>query len=304
MSGWHETMDESREGGKEGELRPEMKVTPLGMLHWEDIEQALGGQTSEGVVCKPPGEDRKFIFINSTDDRICDFKKDCEAGWDERLCLGPRFEGTESLLISGGDRQTNGVYSLVRDDEGEPSYYSRIDGGSYLSKRQDWQISAGDSLSDKVIRYKRKRGKSDTVPYDGWEKVNEGINEGEKDRRTTSNLVVSSSSGDTDQLVREELVEVGEGVVCAGKWGDLLQIDFGDPQLCNNEEDCVEGRDERFCQWTANLPQEELLRQEGALLEDKVVCLDYRERWWVTINKEDHRICDFKCDCHSCWDEA
>ena len=61
MSGWHETMDESREGGKEGELRPEMKVTPLGMLNWEDIEQALGGQTSEGVVCKPPGEDRKFI---------------------------------------------------------------------------------------------------------------------------------------------------------------------------------------------------------------------------------------------------
>ena len=24
----------------------------------------------------------------------------------------------------------------------------------------------------------------------------------------------------------------------------------------------------------------------------------------MTINKEDKRICDFKCDCHSCWDEA
>ena len=24
----------------------------------------------------------------------------------------------------------------------------------------------------------------------------------------------------------------------------------------------------------------------------------------MTINKEYQRICDFKCDCHSCWDEA
>ena len=118
--------------------------------------------------------------------------------------------------------------------------------------------------------------------------MNDNIKDGEEDRRITSNLVVASRSDDTDQLVRKEVVEVGLGV-CTGKWGNLLQIDFGDLRLCNKEEDCAEGRDKRFCQWTADLPREELLLQEGSLLEEKVVCLEYRGRWWVTINKEYQR---------------
>ena len=39
--------------------------------------------------------------------------------------------------------------------------------------------------------------------------MNDNIKDGEEDRRIMSNLVVSSSSDDTDQLVREEVVEVG-----------------------------------------------------------------------------------------------
>ena len=70
--------------------------------------------------------------------------------------------------------------------------------------------------------------------------MNDNIKDGEEDRRIMSNLVVSSSSDDTDQLVREEVIEVGLGVVYTGKWGNLLQIDFGDPRLCNKEETSLE----------------------------------------------------------------
>ena len=303
LSGWRDVDDNSFEGKKEGKLRAEMKVTPVGVINGtiDDFQQALGGHTNDGLVCRTPNF---WTYINFKDDRICDFQEDCQAGWDEDSCLGPDFQDKTHLLISGGDRQTNGVYTLVRNEKGVPWFYFRVDGGAYLGKPKDWQISTGSREAVKKIRYKTKRTTDSAVPSDGWEKVYDSINEGEEDRGTMSNLVVSSRSEDQDELVQEEEAEVLEGVVCTNKRGDLLHMDTGDPRLCNKEEDCEKGRDERFCQWTANLSQEKLLQQEGAILDEKVVCLDYRERWWVTINMDDQRLCDFKCDCHSCWDEA
>ena len=47
-----------------------------------------------------------------------------------------------------------------------------------------------------------------------------------------------------------------------------------------------------------------LVEDKGNILEDRVVCEDFRELWWVTILKDDTRRCDLKCDCQNCQDET
>ena len=50
--------------------------------------------------------------------------------------------------------------------------------------------------------------------------------------------------------------------------------------------------------------REDIISQEGGEVEDGVLCLDYRGDWWEAIGPGDSRNCDYKCECHGCWDEA
>ena len=110
-----------------------MKVTSLETINYTSklVEKDKGARLKNGILCQQ-NKKEKWIFMKESDGRICDLSRDCQGDWDERSCIGSCFKGAESLVITGGGKRTNGVYGLLRDTSGEPSYYLKIDGGSYL----------------------------------------------------------------------------------------------------------------------------------------------------------------------------
>ena len=81
-----------------------------------------------GVLCLD--QKNKWIMLTGNDTRICDGNTTCQGGWDE-VCLGREFNGTENVVISGGDPRTRGVYNLTRRSN-VPLFYSRFDGWGFV----------------------------------------------------------------------------------------------------------------------------------------------------------------------------
>ena len=215
---------------------PDMKITALGTINYTSkvVEDEKGVRFENGLLCQQ-SEKEKWIFINESDGRICDLRRDCQSEWDERSCLGSYFKGAESLVITGGGKRTNGVFRLV-NISGEPSYY--LGEGSYLSRANIWLISTGDSLSSTLAVFENSKSSQSVPDFDWKEAVEDG--------QIKTSLVVSSVPVEYNKLVEDK----------------------------------------------------------GNILEDRVVCEDFRELWWVTILKDDTRRCDLKCDCQNCQDET
>ena len=115
-------------------------------------------------------------MLSGNDTRMCDKNNDCEGGdWDEN-CLPVDLDG--AVLISGGESRTRGVYELVykQDAENIPLFYSRVDGGGYLSwwKGQDgqgeWLIGA--DMSGVVGKVYSAPGNNSVVPTSNWTDAN------------------------------------------------------------------------------------------------------------------------------------
>ena len=104
-----------------------------------------------------------------------------------------------------------------------------------------------------------------------------------------------------EMLLHEKGFNNKEGTFCEDQKGGWIYVRNSDSK-CDSKCICKNCLDEEGCSRKGNISREKLVAEKGMQTEDGVACEVSGKRWDV-IRKEDRRICDFNCDCQTCWDE-
>ena len=206
-------------------------------------------------------------MISGGDPRMCDSNTDCKEDWDQKHCLTEDFQGTETLVVSGGESRTRGVYQLERrNGTGVPLFYSRVDGWGFIrwwrgsGGEGEWLIG-GEEAGVVTVVY-TAQGSQRSVPSTDW---TDNLGNGAFD------ILVRSTDASVATLLERETLEEDEDVItCKDKDGRLLKLSKEDERVCDGVTwDCQQGRDER-CPFRSTLMNTSFLIVSGTDSRDGV----------------------------------
>ena len=105
----------------------------------------------------------------------------------------------------------------------------------------------------------------------------------------------------SEQIQQDKGFNNQKGVFCEDQNKNWIYLKNSDTRRCDSKCFCATCWDEEGCPRRGNITKEQLVAEKGMQTDDGVSC----ELWWGwdVIRKEDRRICDFNCDCQTCWDE-
>ena len=203
----------------------------------KETETNRGSATLDGGAICLDKSSKKWIMLAGDDSRMCDSNNDCLEVWDED-CLGEDFNGSEALVIQGGESRIEGFYNLTRRKDAVPLFYSRVDGWGYLrwwrghDGKGEWLV--GGASKGVVVEVYRVQGDRSAVPTSNWKDIEGNL---------VPDLRISS-----DSISIKVLPGKHENITCEGKDGELLQMSWEDDRICDGVVwDCKMGRDERHC---------------------------------------------------------